>query len=50
MLRTVGRAVAEFRIQIRDMSGHLRQGPEVPVDQIGAVVSAVIDLLKERAR
>ncbi len=33
------------RIQIRDESGHLRQGPEVPITSIGGVVGAVVNLL-----
>jgi hypothetical protein len=34
------------RIQIRETSGRLRQGPEIPIDQVGHVVSGVINLLK----
>jgi len=33
------------RIQIRDDTGHLRQGPEVPLSAIGGVVGAVVALL-----
>ena len=33
------------RIQIRDASGHLRQGPEIPITSIGGVVGSVVDLL-----
>lgn len=33
------------RVQIRDETGHLRQGPEVPVTAIGGMVGAVVDLL-----
>ncbi|MGA2601783.1 MAG: hypothetical protein ABSH09_32875, partial [Bryobacteraceae bacterium] len=35
-----------LRIQIRETNGRLRQGPEIPVDQVGDVVSAVINLLR----
>ena len=35
-----------IRIQIREINGHLRRGPEIPVDIIGDAVSAVINLLK----
>jgi len=35
------------RIQIRDNSGHLRQGPEVPIDRVGAVLGAVVNLLAD---
>jgi hypothetical protein len=34
-----------FRVQIRDDSGHLRQGPEIPVAALGGVASAVVELL-----
>jgi hypothetical protein len=33
------------RIQVRDETGHLRQGPEIPVSAIGGVVGAVVDML-----
>ena len=35
-----------LRIQIRDESGYLRQGPEIPADKIGDVVSGIINLMK----
>lgn len=35
------------RIQIRDASGHLRQGPEVPISSVGGVVGAIVDLLSQ---
>lgn len=35
------------RIQIRDETGHLRQGPELPLECIGGVVGAVVGLLTE---
>ncbi len=40
--------VGGVRVQIRQVDGHLRQGPELPVDVVGSVVSAVIDLIRER--
>lgn len=36
------------RIQIRDESGHLRQGPEIPITSIGGVVGAVVNLLSKQ--
>jgi len=39
-----------IRIQIRQRDGHLRQGPEIPVTEIGRVVAAVIDLLRNQAQ
>ena len=35
------------RIQIRDGSGHLRQGPEIPVEVVADVVRSVIRLVKK---
>jgi hypothetical protein len=32
-----------IRIQIRDENGHLRQGPEIPVEIIADVVRSVIN-------
>ncbi len=34
------------RLQIKESTGHLRQGPEIPVNIIGDVVSAVIKLIQ----
>ncbi len=34
------------RVQIRDASGHLRQGPEVPLESVGPLFSAMIELLR----
>ena len=34
------------RIQIRDENGHLRQGPEIPVDIVADVVRSVIRLVR----
>ncbi|MGE5410468.1 MAG: hypothetical protein ACM3MI_05870 [Clostridiales bacterium] len=34
-----------IRISIKDENGHLRQGPEIPVENIGDVVKATILLL-----
>jgi len=36
------------RIQLRDGSGHLRQGPEVPADSVGPLVGAVVQLLSSQ--
>jgi len=36
------------RVQVRDTSGHLRQGPEIPISSVGGVVGAVVTLLTER--
>ena len=33
------------RIQIRDETGHLRQGPEIPITAIGGVVGATVELV-----
>ena len=35
------------RIQIRDETGHLRQGPEIPISAVGGMVGAVVELLTE---
>lgn len=36
------------RLQIRDDSGHLRQGPEIPVENIGEAVGAMVELLASK--
>ncbi len=36
------------RLQIRDNSGHLRQGPEIPVRNIGDAVGAIVELLAKK--
>ena len=41
-----GYGVDSIRLQIRDATGHLRQGPEVPLESIGPLVSAMIELLR----
>lgn len=38
-----------IRVQIRDQSGHLRMGPESPVDVLGGLSAALIALLAERS-
>jgi len=38
-----------LRIQIRDAKGHLRQGPEIPLDVLGCVIAACIDLVRPEA-
>ena len=35
------------RVQIRQRDGHLRQGPEIPAAQVGEVVAAVIELVRQ---
>jgi hypothetical protein len=35
-----------IRIQVRDVGGHLRQGPEIPAADIGKVVGAVVELVR----
>lgn len=39
-----------IRVQIREQNGHLRMGPEIPVDVLGGVIAAVIALLAEKAK
>lgn len=36
---------SSVRIQIRDEAGHLRQGPEIPLEAIGGMVGAVVELV-----
>jgi hypothetical protein len=38
--------VPGVRIQIRSIDGHLRQGPEIPITEIGHVVAAIIELVR----
>jgi len=33
------------RIQVRDERGHLRQGPEIPLSQLGELISAAFRLV-----
>ncbi len=33
-----------IRLQIRDVSGHLRMGPEVPVAALSELVKGIVDL------
>ena len=33
------------RVQIRDESGHLRQGPEIPLSAVGGMVGAIVELV-----
>ncbi len=40
--------IPSVRVQIRDESGHLRQGPEIPISAVGGMVGAVVELLAER--
>jgi len=41
-------AGAALRIQLRDESGHLRQGPEFALDYLPAVVAALMSVGRER--
>ena len=41
-----GYKVDSIRLQIREASGHLRQGPDVPLESVGPLVSAIIDLIR----
>jgi hypothetical protein len=34
-----------IRVQIRDDSGHLRQGPEIPVAAVGGMVGSIVELI-----
>ena len=40
---------AVVRIQVRRADGHLQRGPEIPIDQVGDVVSSIINLLSKTA-
>ncbi len=37
-----------IRINIKDENNHLRPGPEIPIENIEALVSAIITLIKEK--
>lgn len=39
-----------IRVQVRDASGNLRFGPEIPIDQVGDFVASIIDLLSKKAQ
>ena len=39
---------AGLRIQIRDSSGHLRPGPEIPESKLAAVIAAALQLVIQR--
>ncbi|MBF0274406.1 MAG: hypothetical protein HQK84_04150 [Nitrospinae bacterium] len=41
--------VPSVRIQILDENGHLRQGPEIPVENIGEAVGAIVELLANKS-
>jgi len=34
-----------IRVQIRDETGHLRQGPEIPLSAVGGMVGAIVELV-----
>ncbi|WP_423908249.1 hypothetical protein [Candidatus Spongiihabitans sp.] len=44
-VKNSGWKVPAVRIQVREGNGHLRQGPEIPVEIMGTVASSLIDLL-----
>ena len=37
---------AVVRVQIRDVSGHLRQGPDMPIENLGEVLQAMVELIR----
>jgi hypothetical protein len=39
-----------IRIQIEEDNGHVRQGPEIPLSNIGDVVGAIVALLSSLKR
>lgn len=41
-----GYKVDSIRLQIRDASGHLRMGPDVPLESVGPLVAAMIELIR----
>ena len=41
-----GYKVDSIRLQIREANGHLRQGPDVPLESVGPLVSAMIELIR----
>lgn len=41
---------AGLRIQIRDATGHLRQGPEIPKDNIPEVIAVAVQMVIARQR
>jgi hypothetical protein len=41
--------IPSVRLQIRDEDGHLRQGPEIPVENLGEAVGAIVELLADQS-
>ena len=39
-----------IRVQIREESGHLRPGPEIPVTILGPLAAALIELVSQSTR
>lgn len=37
-----------IRIQIKETSGHLRPGPEIPLENIADTVAAMINLMRKK--
>ena len=42
-----GYGVDSVRVQIRDATGHLRQGPEVPLAAVPGLIAAAMELIRE---
>lgn len=34
------------RVQIRVENGHLRQGPDIPIENLGEVIQAMVELIR----
>ena len=39
---------SSIRVQIRDDTGHLRPGPEIPITEVGRMVGAIVELIAMR--
>ena len=37
---------AVMRVQIRVENGHLRQGPDIPLENLGEVLQAMVELIR----
>ena len=42
-----GHHADSIRIQIREENGHLRHGPEVPLETVPEVIRAMVELVRE---
>jgi hypothetical protein len=38
-----------LRVQIRESDGHLKQGPEIPIEFLGETVASMINLMSNKA-